>query len=390
MIIKLPFQRTKVRARRALLVQFFLMGFIFASFLSRFPSLQELYHLSIGQLSLIPFCMSIGSLGMTPFCAFFVHKYGCKRLSVMGYVYIIILPFLTLMPNLYCLYALCMIYGAMVSLTDVAINANSILVEKVYHRPILTLFHALFYIGMCSGALLSIVFLAFKIPVMYHLFIVSFLALNTFYIIRNYFLKETPGKDRSQDKFRVLFPKGILLLIAFIAFCGRIIEGSISDWSTVYMKTIVDLSETVAPVGLAIYSAFIAFGRFFGDSIRKRYGSSAILLACCITTGTGLLILISGTQIYFAIAGLFISGVGLSYLVPVIYSLAGNQKDVSPGEGLAMVNMISGTGFLFGPFVIGMIADAYNMRVSFLYVFGLTLIMLLLTTIFRKKEQTKP
>jgi fucose permease len=152
------------------------------------------------------------------------------------------------------------------------------------------------------------------------------------------------------------------------------------------MKTIVDLSETLAPVGLATYSAFIAFGRFWGDPIRKRFKDSAILIGCCVLSGAGLLLMIAGTEIYFAIAGLFISGVGLSCLVPVIYSLAGNQKGVSPGEGLAMVNMISGTGFLFGPFIIGMIADAYNMRVSFLYVFGLSLIMTVLTLAFRRKE----
>jgi MFS family permease len=362
------------------------MGFIFSSFLSRFPALQELYGLSMGQLSLIPFCMSIGSLCLTPFCVFFVHKYGCKKLSVMGYVYITILPFITLMPNLFCLYALCMVYGAMVSLTDVAVNANSIIVEKAYHKPIITLFHALFYVGMCSGALLSIVFLSFKISVVYHLFIVAIVALNTFYVVRTYFLKETPDKVRSGDKFKIMFPKGLLVLVAFIALCGRIVEGSISDWSTVYMRTIVDLSEVLAPIGLATYAAFIAFGRFFGDAIRKRFSGSTILIGCCILSGAGLLIMIAGTQIYFAIAGLFISGIGLSCLVPIIYSLAGNQKGVSPGEGLAMVNMISGTGFLFGPFVIGMIADAYNMRVSFLYVLGLSLIMTCLTVLFRKKE----
>jgi MFS family permease len=179
------------------------------------------------------------------------------------------------------------------------------------------------------------------------------------------------------------------VLIAFIALCGRIVEGSISDWSTVYMKTIVDLSETLAPVGLATYSAFIAFGRFFGDAIRKRFSGSTILIGCCLLSGAGLLIMIAGTQIQYAIAGLFISGVGLSCLVPIIYSLAGNQKGISPGEGLAMVNMISGTGFLFGPFVIGMIADAYNMRISFLYVFGLSVIMTILTLFFRKKAMTK-
>jgi fucose permease len=225
-----------------------------------------------------------------------------------------------------------------------------------------------------------------KIAVTYHLFLVTILAIIVFYSIRTFFLKETPSKENIERKLKILFPKGVLLLIAFIALCGRIVEGSVSDWSTVYMKTIVDLSETMAPIGLAIYSAFIAFGRFFGDSIRKRYREPAILLGCCILTAIGLIIMVAGTELYFAITGLFISGIGLSCLVPVIYSLAGNQKDITPGMGIAMINTISGTGFLFGPFVIGLIADAFNMRVSFFYVLCLTLIMTFLTLLLKKRS----
>ena len=379
--------KTKRNARKALLVQYFLMGFIFSSMLSRFPAIQEHYGLSMAQLSFIPFCMSVGAMGMMPFCGYLIGKYGCKKLSAMGYIYIALFPLLVCMPNLVSLYLLCAVYGIFISLTDISINGNSILVEKAYKRPIIGLFHALFYVGMCSGALLGIFFLTIKIAVTYHLLLVAILAIIIFYYIRTFFLKETPSKENIARKLKILFPKGILLLIAFIALCGRIIEGSVSDWSTVYMKTIVDLSETMAPVGLATYSAFIAFGRFFGDSIRKRYRESAILLGCCVLTTVGLMIMIAGTEIYFAITGLFISGIGLSCLVPIIYSLAGNQKEITPGMGIAMVNTISGTGFLFGPFIIGLIADAFNMRVSFLYVLCLTLIMTSLTLFLRKREK---
>lgn len=307
----------------------------------------------------------------------------------MGYFAFPLFPLLVFMPNLISLYILCGLYGVFFALTDVAMNASSILTEKAYKRPIIGMFHAFFYVGVCGGALLSILFLTMKIAVTYHFLLVTVLSIVVFYYIRTFLLKETPSKENVARKLKILFPKGILLLIAFIALCGRIIEGSISDWSTIYMKTIVDLSETMAPVGLAIYSAFLAFGRFFGDSIRKRYREPAILLGCCIVTAIGLMIMIAGTEIYFAITGLFISGIGLSCLVPIIYSLAGNQKDVTPGMGLAMVNTISGTGFLFGPFIIGMIADAFDMRVSFFYVLCLSLVMTSLTLFLKKRSTSR-
>ena len=96
---------------------------------------------------------------------------------------------------------------------------------------------------------------------------------------------------------------------------------------------------------------------------------------------------IIGTSAFLAILGLFISGIGLSCFVPTIYSMAGNRKDINPGIAIAMVNTISGTGFLFGPFVIGVIAEAYNMRVSFLYVLSLSIIMTILISILRKKDK---
>jgi putative effector of murein hydrolase LrgA (UPF0299 family) len=52
-----------------------------------------------------------------------------------------------------------------------------------------------------------------------------------------------------------------------------------------------------------------------------------------------------------------------------------------------MVNTISGTGFLFGPFVIGVVADLYGMRASFVYILLLAIIMTILTWQYRRIEQ---
>lgn len=379
--------RTKHNARRALLAQYFLMGFVFSSLLSRHPGIIDIYNMSMTQLSLTMFFMSIGSALVMPFCGYLQGKYGCKKLSAMGYVYMSMLPLLAVMPNIIVLYIYCMFYGASVAITDVSINGNSIIVEHAYKRPIIAMFHAFFYVGMCSGASLGIVFMSMGVSVFAHLLAVSAFALCTFFYIRSFFLKETPSKNYRSAGFRFLFPKGILLLIAFIALMGRVVEGGVSDWSTVYMKSVIDFSENMAPAGLAIYSAFMAFGRFFGDSVRRRYTSATILLGSCVITALGIILLVSSLSAWLSIAGLLVSGLGLSCLVPVIYSLAGDQKEVTPAMGLAMVNTISGTGFLFGPFVIGLIGDASSMRVSFLYVLGLVLIMMTLSAILKSKTK---
>lgn len=382
--------RPKRRARRALLMQYFLMGLIFSTMLSRFPGLRTYYNISVSELSFVLFCMSIGSLCIMPFCSYLVGRFGSKKMTLAGFVYMAMFPFLALMPNIFVLYFFGALYGVFVSLTDVSVNGNSIIVENAYKRPIISMFHALFYVGVFSGAILSLFFITFEISVFLHFFLIALFSIITFSYIRRFFLKETircvPVKKRGVT---FLFPKGNLLLIAFIALFGRIVEGSISDWSTVYMKMVVDFPENLAPIGLAIYSAFMSLGRFMGDSVRAHYRDSLILIYCCLFATIGVFIMIINTTPIYAFTGLFIAGVGISCLVPIIYGLAGKQRGVTPAVGIAMVNTISGTGFLFGPFVIGIVADMYGMRASFVYILLLALIMTILVGIFRKYEKSR-
>ena len=380
------YNHIKTKARIAITGEYFIIGFILASLLSRFPALSEAYSLSASQLSLIPFFMSIGSLGCMPLCGYLLSKYGSKKVSLFGYLQIILFPAFAIMPNIYFLYGLCILFGMAEGSIDVAINTNGLLLERSYKRPIISLFHAFFYVGMAGGSLLSIFFLSFNFSLFYHFSIISLISVLTFFFCRRYFLHETPKKKEKKGSKGFLLPRGMLLLIAFIAFFGRIIEGGISDWSTVYMNDIVHLSSVFAPIGLVIYAIFLSVGRFFGDSIRKRFRDEQTLLYSCILTALGLTIMISTSYAAVTIIGLFISGLGLSNVVPVIYSLAGKTTPESPGIGLATVNTISGTGFFFGPAIIGFIADHYSLRISFTYVLVLCIIMGFLAYHYKKQQ----
>ena len=380
------YNHIKTKARIAITCEYFIIGFILASLLSRFPALSETYSLSASQLSLIPFFMSIGSLGCMPLCGYLLNKYGSKKVSLFGYLQIILFPAFAIMPNVYFLYGLCILFGMAEGSIDVAINTNGLLLERSYKRPIISLFHAFFYVGMAGGSLLSIFFLSFNFSLLYHFSVISLITILIFFFCRRYFLHETPQKKGKKGSRGFLLPRGILLLIAFIAFFGRIIEGGISDWSTVYMNDIVHLSSVFAPIGLVIYAIFLSVGRFFGDSIRKRFRDEQTLLYSCILTSIGLTIMISTSYATVTIIGLFISGLGLSNVVPVIYSLAGKTTPESPGIGLATVNTISGTGFFFGPAIIGFIADHYSLRISFTYVLVLCIIMSSLAYHYKKRQ----
>jgi MFS family permease len=58
-------------------------------------------------------------------------------------------------------------------------------------------------------------------------------------------------------------------------------------------------------------------------------------------------------------------GIGVSSIVPSVYSAAGRHTKIPPGIALATVSSVSFLGFLMGPPMIGYISQAAGLRYSF-------------------------
>ena len=148
-----------------------------------------------------------------------------------------------------------------------------------------------------------------------------------------------------------------------------------ADWSTNYMENIAHADKAFAPLGLSAFALAMTIGRIFGDSARAKYGDRKLMIACSLVSTFGLSLAMIFIDPYFVIAGFFIVGLGLSAIVPIAYSIAGNTKDLPPGVGLAMVTTVGYSGFLFGPPIIGFLADWQTLRVAISLVLILFIVM---------------
>lgn len=151
-----------------------------------------------------------------------------------------------------------------------------------------------------------------------------------------------------------------------------------ADWSTNYMENVVKADKALAPMALSAFALAMTIGRIFGDRMRILFGDRKLIIICSVIAAVGLSTVLIVIEPVVVIGGFFLVGLGLSVVVPIAYSLAGSTKDLPPGVGLAMVTTVGYTGFLFGPPIIGMIADWSSLRVSLWLVVGLFLVMLLL------------
>jgi MFS family permease len=80
---------------------------------------------------------------------------------------------------------------------------------------------------------------------------------------------------------------------------------------------------------------------------------------------SGLLLAVLVPVLWTAIIGFMLVGLGVSSVVPVVYSTAGKSERLAPSVALATVSSIGFIGFLIGPPIIGFIADLFSLRWSF-------------------------
>ena len=353
-----------------------------ANLASRLPRLQELFQLSNGKLGLVLLCTSIGAVVAMPFTGWLIIQNGSKRIGIISvFAYCLFFPLVTLVPGIPGLMALFFMMGVTAGMLDVSMNAQAVMVERGIGKPIMTSFHALFSIGMAIGAFFGSGFEKAAIGLGQHLLIITAFCIACAFWVRYFLIHDKPEKKSEGPAFQL--PNAAMVSIGVIAFCCMLGEGAMADWSTNYLEKISFASKTLAPIGLSAFALAMTTGRIFGDQARARFGDRKLMVVCGAISSSGILLSLASTEPYTVIAGFFLVGLGLSVIVPIAYSIAGNSTEVSPGVGLAMVTTVGYSGFLFGPPVIGFLADWADLRIALTFVAGLFFIMTLLS--FRYK-----
>ena len=115
-----------------------------------------------------------------------------------------------------------------------------------------------------------------------------------------------------------------------------------------------------------------------GDYFTERIGKYKLMIYNSMFSVVGLVILLSFATTGATLVGLFLVGIGLATIVPIVYSSAGNMNGIDPSIGIAMATTIGYTGFFVGPPMIGFLSDAFGLRVGLGFVLILFIAMLLL------------
>jgi len=150
-------------------------------------------------------------------------------------------------------------------------------------------------------------------------------------------------------------------------------EGMMFDWSGIYFKDVVRVPPSLVILGYTSFMIMMASGRFLADYVTSKIGRKRLLQICGIMISGGLYTAVIFPYLVTSTIAFMIVGLGVSSIVPSVYSAAGKHTRIPPGIALATVASVSFLGFLMGPPMIGYISQVAGLRYSFavIGIFGL-------------------
>ncbi len=352
---------------------FLLSGFAMAAWAPLVPFVKLRLDISDGTLGLLLLCIGAGSTLSMPLTGFLTGRLGCKTVILVASALLCLdLPLLTLMNSTGGMAFALMVFGATMGMVDVAMNVHAVVVEKASGRAMMSGFHGFFSLGSIFGALVVSALLYVGLTPFQSILLVVVVVVLTLIPTSPYFWRHTRNGG---DGPMFVLPRGWVIFLGLLCFVMFMTEGSMLDWSALFLATERGVSTHQAGIGYAIFSIAMTAGRLTGDRIIHAIGRYKVLLFGSLCASLGMVLLVSVDNLWIAGLGFIMTGFGASNLVPIMFSAAGNQTAMPANLAIASVTTLGYAGILAGPALIGFIAQLSSLSVALSCVAALLLLV---------------
>ena len=360
-----PAPRAAVRTTRLL---FLIVGVGTAAWAPLVPFVKARAGLDDAGLGLLLLCLGVGSIGAMPVAGAAAARLGFRPVIAAGAAALCLtLPLLAVASGTATLAAALLLFGAGMGMLDCVMNLQAVAVERAAGRPMMSGFHGLYSLGCILGALGYSGLSAAGLDAAAATGVaVAGLALMS--------VAAWPGiLERSGTAAASAFavPRGAVLVLGLLCFVVFLTEGSVLDWSAVYLIRDRGVEPAHAALGYAAFSITMTAGRLSGDRVVGRLGRGRTVTLGGLLASAGLALSVAAPAWEGTLAGYALVGLGCANIVPVLFTAAGRQSAVPASVAVPAVTTLGYAGVLAGPAAIGFVAQATSLPAAFLVVAAL-------------------
>lgn len=350
-----------LRARNAVGLSFALNGVLFATLVSRVPSIREHLGLSNGGLGLLLLAIAAGSVLTLPTAGALIERTSAATVVRIAAVCdaggLLLAGIGAGVAEVVWLAAIGLfLHGVGVGTWDVAMNVEAAEVERRLGRTIMPRFHAGWSVGSITGSAVGIPMAAGDVPLPVHLGVVGVVALVLAVLTARAFLPV--GHERAAPSGSAasawLEPRTLAVGAMVLAFA--LVEGTANDWLALALIDGYDVRHWVGVAGFSVFVCAMTTGRLVGPVVLDRFGRVPVLRATAVVAAAGILLVVLGGHPALVVPGIVLWGFGASLGFPVGMSAAADDASRSAAR-VSVVSTIGYTAFLAGPPLLGLVGD---------------------------------
>ena len=380
---------------RLIMTIFMMHSIVMTNWFPRIPDMQAKLQVGTGVLSLGLIGASIGTFVALPLAGQIIEWLSPRRTILIAFVfYCLAYALIGWTWSVPSLFAALFLAGLFLPIVDVAMNVEADRIEGIMGRRIMNTCHGFWSVGSIIGGLTGTAFASFEIDIRWHLLIVCAVSLPVALLVASRLPQVSAEPARAEHRrVRIALPTRSLVPLCIFAFGMLLVEASALDWSSLFMRSVMEATPFGAGVGFAAFTIAMAAGRFLGDWAAGRFGPVAVARSCGLIELAGLVALITAPIFLQAVVGLAAIGLGVSVAVPLAISAAASRADRPAAVNVAALSLISFSAFLVEPPLVGYGAEwGGSLRIGIAMVIPVCIVSILLAGQVRRnlKVATPP
>lgn len=352
----------RISPSRATRLTFFIAGFITATWAVLVPYARINTGVNEATLGSLLLCLGLGALIAMPVTGLLTSRFGCRSVIVAAIALVIVsTPLLAMINNPLLLGVVLLFFGTGLGVTDCAMNIQAILVEKEAPAPLMSGFHGMYSFGGIAGAGLMTLLLSADLSVvtatLFIVLIVIVLALLSYPGLLTF------ANPKEGPAFAV--PHGVVLTLGMVCLLVFLTEGTVLDWSAIYLTQVRDMPESLGGLGYTCFAIAMTAVRLTGDRVVKYLGQLAVVVGGSLTAAIGLALITFIPSWYLSLFGYVLIGAGCANIVPVMFSAVGQQSVMPQSVAVPAITTMGYMGVLSGPAIIGFVAHYSSLALAF-------------------------
>jgi MFS family permease len=177
-----------------------------------------------------------------------------------------------------------------------------------------------------------------------------------------------------------------ILVIVAVTLCAMLMEGASLDWSAIYMRNVFESGPFLSGFAVAAFAFSQAVMRFFADGFVERHSPTGVARVLLAILFMATLVVYFSPWPALSLVGFAGIGIGTSAIFPLAMSAAAQRTDRPAVINVASLAQTSFVMFLLGPPLLGSVAEAWGIRLSF----GIVLPFIVLSFVLAGALGNKP